>query len=125
MTYKRYKKLLSTHRRTQNKWEDVKDYWNDRTENGTSDFYKRWMAFNYYNKLDPANEYSNKMVRGKENRTKRNVISQTRLVRMKKEGLIDDPVLAGLIPKFFTKINESSKNSIHTSTSWIRCCRKA
>ena len=32
--------MLSTHRRTQNKWDDVKDYWDARTANGTSDFYK-------------------------------------------------------------------------------------
>ena len=109
MTYKRYKKMLSTHRRTQNKWKDVQKYWNDRTENGTSDFYKKWLAFNYYQPDAEENEFSIQNVRTKNAKKMRNIISQTRLIRKKKEGLISDPELAARIPKFFTRIYTSSK----------------
>lgn len=108
MTYKRFKKLLSTHRRTQNKWEDVQQYWNDRTENGESDFYKKWMAFNYYYRYDPNNVYSNMLVHGKKNRIDRSLISQVRKIRQKKEGLLNGEIYEDLIPNKFSKVDRES-----------------
>ena len=109
LTQKRYKKLLTSHRNMGVTWKKINDYWNKRTENGTSDFFKRWMAYNYYYPEDPANVYSNKKVRGSANRYKRGNISQTRFIRLKKEGLLNGKYYENRVPNRFADIIPDSK----------------
>ena len=109
LTQKRYKKLLTSHRNMGVTWKKINDYWNKRTKNGTSDFFKRWMAYNYYYPEDPANVYSNKKVRGSANRYKRGNISQTRFIRLKKEGLLNGKYYENRVPNRFADIIPDSK----------------
>lgn len=109
LTQKRYKKLLTSHRNMGVTWKKINDYWNKRTENGTSDFFKRWMAYNYYYPESPANVYSNKKVRGSANRYKRGNISQTRFIRLKKEGLLNGKYYENRVPNRFADIIPDSK----------------
>ena len=109
LTQKRYKKLLSSHRNMGVTWNKINKYWNDRTANGTSDFFKRWMAYNYYYPESPANVYSNKKVRGSANRYKRGNISQTRFIRLKKEGLLNGKYYENRVPNRFADIIPNSK----------------
>lgn len=105
MSAKRYKKILSSHKNTGVTWDKINKYWNDRTENGGSDFYKKWFAFNYYNRHDPDNVFSNKYVKGKKDKMNRSIISQTRRIRLKKEGLLNDKILEELVPNRFSEID--------------------
>lgn len=109
LTQKRYKKLLTSHRNMGVTWKKINDYWNKRTANGTSDFFKRWMAYNYYYPESPANVYSNKKVRGSANRYKRGNISQTRFIRLKKEGLLKGKYYENRVPNRFADIIPDSK----------------
>ena len=109
LTQKRYKKLLTSHRNMGVTWKKINDYWNNRTANGTSDFFKRWMAYNYYYPESPANVYSNKKVRGSANRYKRGNISQTRFIRLKKEGLLNGKYYENRVPNRFADIIPNSK----------------
>lgn len=105
MTAKRYKKILSSHKNTGVTWNKINKYWNDRTKNGDSDFYKKWFAFNYYNRHDPDNVFSNRYVKGKKDKMNRSIISQTRRIRLKKEGLLNDKILEELVPNRFSEID--------------------
>lgn len=108
LSSKRLKKILTSHRNTGVTWAKVKDYWDKRTENGNSDFFKKWMAFNYFYRYDPNNVYSNMLVHGKKNRKNRSVISQVRNIRLKKEGLLDNKIYKDLIPDKFSDVDKDS-----------------
>ena len=108
LSNKRLKKILSSHRNTGVTWAKVKDYWDKRTENGNSDFFKKWMAFNYFYRYDPNNVYSNMLVHGKKNRKNRSIISQVRNIRLKKEGLLDNKIYKDLIPDKFSDVDKDS-----------------
>lgn len=119
LSFKRYKKLLSSHKNMGVTWKKINDYWNNRTENGKSDFYKKWMDYNYYLPHDPGNKFSNKRVRGKTNRQKRSNISQTRFIRLNKEGLLMEP-FKDLVPtRFADVIPDSLKPPDKYVARWV------
>ena len=59
--------------------------------------------------IDPSNKLS-KYHGDKKGRMRRNVVSQIRLIRQKKDGLIDDLRLAHLIPNIY-RIDRTSKRA--------------
>ena len=110
MSYRRFNNMQRSLKWKKKDWDYINDYWDQRTKDDEDKtFYNRFLQYNFYDRSDPSNKLS-KYHGDKKGRMRRNVVSQIRLIRQKKDGLIDDLRLAHLIPNIY-RIDRTSKRA--------------
>ena len=110
MSYRRFNNMQRSLKWKKKDWDYINDYWDQRTKDDEDKtFYNRFLQYNFYDRSDPSNKLS-KYHGDKKGRMRRNVVSQIRLIRQKKDGLINDLRLAHLIPNIY-RIDRTSKRA--------------
>lgn len=110
MSYRRFNNMQRSLKWKKKDWDYINDYWDQRTKDDEDKtFYNRFLQYNFYDRSDPSNKLS-KYHGDEKGKMRRNVVSQIRLIRQKKDGLIDDLRLAHLIPNIY-RIDRTSKRA--------------